>query len=345
MASYTCTCGVRYRLPDDAGGKRARCKKCGTVFTVPKEPATIPLAPVALQPQEPLSGSAGVPLGFKESPADSTALPEREPNLGTAEAVARGRQLASDPRPQHGFWADVGWSFLLFVDPGNLFTVIILAFAYAITPLLAVACLAGIRLAIFGLLGLAVVYGWICSFYFGVISAAAAGEDGLPRIGATDGVLDDIIRPLCGFIGATFVAASPVIACAIVARVYDWPFDFAAPGPLQLVSMGAAMMAWPIVLLVVALGGFDSLLRPDLLLTTIGQTFAPYLAVCLLVGATVVLHAYSSALVRAMLGPQGSLLATFALTPLLQAYFGVVSMRIIGLYYHHFKNRFAWSWG
>jgi len=25
-------------------------------------------------------------------------------------------------------------------------------------------------------------------------------------------------------------------------------------------------------------------------------------------------------------------------------YFDIVLMRLIGLYYHHFKDRFAWSW-
>ena len=26
-------------------------------------------------------------------------------------------------------------------------------------------------------------------------------------------------------------------------------------------------------------------------------------------------------------------------------YFEIVAMRVIGLYYHHFKHRFAWDWG
>ena len=29
----------------------------------------------------------------------------------------------------------------------------------------------------------------------------------------------------------------------------------------------------------------------------------------------------------------------------LNAYFSIVSFWIVGLYYHHFKRRFAWSWG
>ena len=30
---------------------------------------------------------------------------------------------------------------------------------------------------------------------------------------------------------------------------------------------------------------------------------------------------------------------------LVKLYCWIVAMRCIGLYYHHFKSRFAWSWG
>ena len=43
----------------------------------------------------------------------------------------------------------------------------------------------------------------------------------------------------------------------------------------------------------------------------------------------------------------GLLTGTFMLTVLLTGigvYFDIVLMRLIGLYYHHFKHRFAWSW-
>ena len=41
MPTYTCTCGARYKLPEGSGGKRARCKKCGVVFTIPEEPLEV----------------------------------------------------------------------------------------------------------------------------------------------------------------------------------------------------------------------------------------------------------------------------------------------------------------
>ena len=100
------------------------------------------------------------------------------------------------------------------------------------------------------------------------------------------------------------------------------------------------------VLLVTAIGGLFACLRIDLIAVTIGRSFIPYLAVCLLFGATVGLKWYADELAGRITGGgvQG-FWVTAVLTGLLQAYFSIVSMRIVGLYYHHFKERFAWSWG
>ena len=42
--------------------------------------------------------------------------------------------------------------------------------------------------------------------------------------------------------------------------------------------------------------------------------------------------------------PRRGLVAIGAGLYVLSTYASIVSMRIIGLYYHHFKNDFAWSW-
>ena len=105
-----------------------------------------------------------------------------------------------------------------------------------------------------------------------------------------------------------------------------------------------AVLAWPMVLLVVAVGGFAGLGRVDLILATIARTFLPYVAVCLLVGATAGLNTYSDGLVAATLGRRGGWIVASCVAAMMKAYFGVASMRIVGLYYHHFKHRFAWSW-
>ena len=40
----------------------------------------------------------------------------------------------------------------------------------------------------------------------------------------------------------------------------------------------------------------------------------------------------------------GALILSFIGTGI-AVYFEIVAMQVIGLYYHHFKDRFAWSWG
>jgi hypothetical protein len=40
----------------------------------------------------------------------------------------------------------------------------------------------------------------------------------------------------------------------------------------------------------------------------------------------------------------GGRLAMYGLITCLGVYLDIVLMRLIGLYYHHFKRRFAWEW-
>jgi hypothetical protein len=40
-----------------------------------------------------------------------------------------------------------------------------------------------------------------------------------------------------------------------------------------------------------------------------------------------------------------AVLGVGALLVVLEVYANIFTMRVIGLYYHHFKERFAWSWG
>ena len=51
---FACACGRSMRVPDDAAGKRAKCKDCGIVFVVPDPKGASPVAPAvtpqALQP-------------------------------------------------------------------------------------------------------------------------------------------------------------------------------------------------------------------------------------------------------------------------------------------------------
>lgn len=45
MPKFQCACGAKYRFPDSAMGKKAKCKRCGVVFTLEvDEDGPIPIA-------------------------------------------------------------------------------------------------------------------------------------------------------------------------------------------------------------------------------------------------------------------------------------------------------------
>ena len=46
MPTKHCECGAKYRFPEESVGKRAKCKKCGAIFTLEDEDEikVVPLA-------------------------------------------------------------------------------------------------------------------------------------------------------------------------------------------------------------------------------------------------------------------------------------------------------------
>lgn len=327
MGTYTCQCGARYKLPAGAGGRQARCKRCGEAFIIPHEAAEPETIPIAGDDVEAAAAEAA------RSPAVRTSARVRSDD----ELVNIGRSSLTGNQPARGFWQDVGWTFLLFTDPGNLITLLIVAFLYGLIPIVRMAgCIGAVCLII--------IYGWLFAFWFNVITEAASGEETLPRIGMIDGVVDDILLPLLKFFGATVLASTPVILLTLAVHKFGWRVSLDPPGPVMLTAMMASAFILPMILLVVSLGGFASLGRLDLIAMTIARTFVPYFAVCVLFCATAAMHTHADQIIGAVIKGGGGKAALYVLAAVLQAYFGIVSMRIVGLYYHHYKQRFEWSW-
>jgi len=347
MPTYTCTCGAGYKLPEGSEGKRARCKKCGVVFTIPQEPLEVaPPDDDYWDFEANRSQTPPVPEGSRFGiPAGGTAAGHPAGEYSPEELVAKGRAAMAGATKVRGFWADVGWTFALFTEPNNLAMLVIVWVLHALLPVVAMA----VPVCCFFFLGYLVIYGWLCSYWFNVIEDAAAGEDRLPSLSLTEGILDDVIIPFLKFVGATVLATAPAIVCGLVVALASgvaFGQTLSNPtGPL-VATIAVSMFLLPMVLLVTAIGGIFSVIRVDLLCITIVRTFPAYLAVCLLVGGTSLLEGFAKELAGlATGGGLQSFWVTLVLTSLLQAYFSIVSMRIVGLYYHHFKKRFAWSWG
>jgi len=346
MPKQKCRCGAKYSFPESAIGKRAKCAQCGAAMTLrgEEEQGPIPIAgdgpdltgEMATAVARPSAASAGgfVPPFIPPTPIIEKAIVEEAPR-GYAGALLAAFTF---PRSPHNIIMFVMIWFLLFLAGGVL-------------P--AAGCL--------GLIGMFVIEGWFASFKFNLIVEAAAGETALPDVTLTEGVLDGIIVPFFRWIGSWLLVLSPMLVTAAVLQsmgrlgttfsffyLYKASFvDLLRDGSPELLALGAlgyaGMFAWPMAVLCVALGGFGSFSRPDLIIVTAFRTFPAYLlTVLIVIGVDVLLGLLTEAL-----GPPiwtEGFFVKQALTAAAHAYLAIAAMSAIGLYYRHFKDRFAWSW-
>lgn len=255
---------------------------------------------------------------------------------------ARGSRLA-DPiqAPQRGFWADAFFSFIYPVRNGS--NAITLGFILAASAVRVFLGFGGIL----GLGGSLIIFGWLASLYFSVIHETATGSDDLPGLNLEDGFLDGIIRPAIKYIGAYAVVLAPAALLGIVLALGGFPKSWSVLVPLWF---AAGIFLLPIVFLLFALDALGMIVRIDLICSTIFRTILPYLAiwfVLLLVGAAFAVTTGGSVLVGWLMPDLASKLPVpgslgFHLAAnMFDTYFTIVAMRIIGIYYLHFKKRFT----
>ncbi len=167
--------------------------------------------------------------------------------------------------------------------------------------------------------------------------------------------MDDLIYPLFQWIGSWVVVYIPacvylLLACLggnvdpfealrMVSGGIERVFHQASGQPpvFSILVCGGAFL-WPMIVLCIALGGFQTVYRLDLIVSTIIRTFPVYILTVLLMFGAAFLQ---RTLIVSAAGVSMRLVISVGVT----VYFDIVLMRLIGLYYHHFKDRFAWSWG
>jgi predicted Zn finger-like uncharacterized protein len=363
MSTFTCPgCNARFRLPPGAEGRKVRCTKCGHVSQVPaREEHAGPIS-LAGEPDDFLAEAAAAAARSRE-PAPGSQSVVHDPAasdprvLEEAEEMVRAGRVSDRRAPGRGFWADVGWNFLFVTTPGN-----------AITFLILWAMLGAREIVIFapcvGLLAYIILTGYVWSFLLNCVSEAASGEDDLPALRFTEGVWEDIILPILKFSGVSLLLAVPPMTYLFFAlRLQSQGLANALPtifSPISSVGgsgvavvvpffllCAASLLLWPIAILVVAIGGMTDLFRLDLIVRTVIRTFVPYLTIFLLVAAAFGMKVGIALLMDRASGA-GSIQVDSLVVGILalgvQIYFDIVTMRIIGLYYRHFKDRFAWSW-
>jgi len=376
MPKYTCNCGARYRFPDEAAGKRSRCKKCGLVFTLPAaDDGIIPFAEEDPFMAEAVDAAAVVKQGALQLTPESP---------GAAHGSMEGAGVSAVAPPARGFASNVLWTFLFPTEVGDLFTFLGIWLLMGVTSVMTL-------VAGFGLLGIIafcvylLLVGWYCAYRFSVIESAAAGDDNLPNMEFDSGWIGDAVGALFRWIGSWLFVLLPALAY----RLYYYktlppaPAMGAGGGPslwfedLKLVTQGipgilsmqtdgfdlfkalvvAGLFIWPFVILCVGIGGLESLYRFDLMMATVVRTIGPYAAtVALIVGASALGYVLEQMAAGRLFG--GAMAGGGGIGAIIQAgvvfqvvtlgltiYLDIVLMRLIGLYYHHFKAKFAWDWG
>jgi predicted Zn finger-like uncharacterized protein len=369
MQIFTCPqCGKKYKVPENAAGKKVRCKNCQHVSRVPQDDTTIPLAEEpdffsqAAAAAERASATASM-ASLSATGLDSDAVSPEVDRSAAEDAeyyVRTGRE--EDLRPgTRSFWGDVVWSFLFITQPNNIIMFGFIWIIFLIREVVGIIGLVGCLRVVIDL----ILTGWIYAYYLNCIKEMASGEDDLPKLTLTDGWLDDIIIPFFQYIGTWAVLMLPaviyVIAVGVAAKgglllalltLNGTGFTAIAGAVLVplLILVGLGLFLWPIVILAVALGGLTTVYRVDLILATVFRTLLPYLATFLLVvAASVAQVVVNVAIASGGASNTTTLLSANKVVLMLlglgaTAYFNLATMRIVGLYYRHFKHRFAWTW-
>ncbi|MFH0982151.1 MAG: hypothetical protein V2A79_11490 [Planctomycetota bacterium] len=350
MPVAQCVCGARYKVPEGSAGRKARCKKCGRIFQIPdREDGPIPLADepdlaglvraeAAAPPAETASGSM-----FEQAAVSTAYDPDAAPRVDHLPRI----------RPRTGFWSDVGWTLLFFISPQNLVM-------FLVVWLLSMGTQYAVFVPIFGWLAVVIINMYIVAWYMSIIAETASGEDDLPRMSTSGGWWDDVIRPNLEYYGTFLLMLAPGLVYAIFIAKTLQGSGLVGPGGFNLYNVvtsgGGAVLPllvlvviglflWPIALMCVSMGGLSALFRVDLILVAVAKTFLAYTAIFVMVAAatflpSILLVAATSA--GGGLTPSG--LPLRILAPALRVYFSIVAMRLIGLYYRHFKERFPWDW-
>jgi hypothetical protein len=215
------------------------------------------------------------------------------------------------------------------------------------------------------LLGTIIILGLYFAFLFNVISQAASGEDDLPSLALSD-YWNDTIVPLFRWIGTWAVVLLPALIYVMYLSARGAP-ALATLDPSVSGILGAAkdlivlfilvllgLFLWPMLALCVGLGGITTLGRLDLMLVTIAKTFPAYLFTAILVMGSFFLEGFIEEQVDIQIAQASggirttvtaAAITTGVIGVVVASYFEIVAMRCIGLYYHHFKHKFAWDWG
>lgn len=330
-------CGKNYKVQDEAAGKKLRCKECGETIKIP-EPE------VEFGDGDDFSKLLDDAVE-EEAKARTIRRPVRKPMV-KAEKYDGDEDGPVTAKKENNYTQDLVQTFLFLLDPGNLFTfVLICMLLFAKDIILPFA-------AILGLIGQLIILGWYSNYRFSVIYESATGRKELPELSPEEG----FFFPMLQWIATWFMVHFPamlflayalnfegflLLKIFMVGVDHEALTDLLTGGQIAiLISLySAGLFFWPILALCVAVGGFETVLRIDLMLLTILKSFAAYFFTAGAMFVSTMVYFFT-----AYIAAQHGIVLVIFMIPIL-LYLEIVALRMIGLYYHHFKKQFAWHWG
>ena len=256
--------------------------------------------------------------------------------------------------PRKPYLQEVAESFWFFLKPSNATTfVVMIVYSVFIFGMLGAFRHTRIPLAHgFGRgRGLAVTFlvmaaGYLCAYYIAVIKEAAAGEDELPNPWPTTNPTWELAIEALYFVGTTVWVLLPTIVYMCIEYAHFGQITW----PIAAFVAILGLMLWPAAVLCASISGNINDLWPMILLRTALAEPLAYLVTCMVMLLAVGLcslpytdfYQSTAEAITDNLGTIASLLL-FIFQVALTTYAMFVSMRVIGLYYRHFKQEFPWT--
>lgn len=316
-----CACGTRLAFAERHEGRYGRCSRCGAQVLIKAASEEIEVAPLDDVAVE------GAETGA--SPALLQPLPGHRGRSADA-VVAQPASKATSG----SYWMDVGSTFAFFRNAHNLGSYLVVVAVIVLMRFVGGFPFIWLPVKVIGTC-------WLMSFYLSVIGEVGRGEDSLPTVWISS-VWDDLVRPVLLFFASILAVLVPAIVTAAIAPETT---DIGVPMILAVVGL----FLWPAMILMVTVGDGFRGLRPDLLLRTVLSAFGAYLVTWILLivaflpvglGSLVTLD-YLPAPRILEANPASKLFVGVGIGAV-EGYTAIVSMRLIGLYYRHFKQRFPW---
>ena len=359
---FRCRCGKTLRISQKLAGRKIVCPGCQKKFVIPPEKFNAASEKKPTAPKSPKPAATVSPIDDLESlmrndrpeerPFDPPIVQPIEPDAAELNYIEdplvtdKKRKLRIDvvSGPGRPYWKDVLVAFIYPVkNLNNAITFGFIAGIYCLNLFLGFACC-------LGCIGSIIIFGWISAMMFSVIAETASGSDDLPDVMMKDGIVEDLIKPAFHYIGSFAFALGPATVYSIF-LAFDLLPDAMSSGWILTGWLAFGIFLWPMFLQMFAFNALGYLLRIDKIITTIFRTILAYLATWVLLLLTkidLLLDLVDLLYLRFGVANPLPTTPSFSISIglfqlILTIYLEIVAMRMIGLYYLHFKNRFTFQ--